>query len=400
MILMKHKILQLSVANANSVIRVIWHYNLKVSLAFVAVFFMVFFLSGCGSAFVISKEGGLLEQIDVWSANNEYGKAFASLKYVSSSHPQYQQLQARKKNLLTQASAYEQNIDKRIQQFVTVDQWSQALDLLDHAKEKYPLDNNTNRGLNKTEKKLIEQQYKRLLLLDQKTILERSQWLINTRQFYQEKLKIDPRNRALKLQLKNLNKESKVLSKKLALLSQQAINKRHYITARTRVNQAIALDPGKSRQRILSQFPIREKKSISSEKKSLSKEQEQIMEAPVSVQTLEIQQNAFLEDIEKSYNDGDFAKTRRLIANLDENEQNTVQLIRLKQKLELSINYTIERLILKANKHYTDGQFHQAIELWLQILIYDPQNSLAKKNILRSEKVIDKLSDLREKQQN
>lgn len=372
------------------------------SPALLTLVFILPFLSGCGTAFITSKQDDLLAQIDVWSTANEYGKAFSALDNVSDSHPQYQQLQVRKKALLTQAIGYEQHIDKQIQQLIDTNQWDQALDLIDQAKEKYPPGKDINRELNKTEKSLLYQ--KRILLqsLEQKIMLERSQWLINTRPFYQDKLIIDPRNKTLKIQLEELNKESKILSRRLTVLAQQAINKKHYITARTRINQAIALDPDKSRQKMFSQLQKRVKKPSVKKNKRANKVQKRVQQ-PVINQILEIQQNAFLENlnkIEKSYNAGDFAKARRLIANLDESEQYDIQIIRLKLKLNRSISYTIKKLVPKANKYYTDGQFHQAIEIWLQILSYDPENSLAKKNIQRAEKVINKLSNLREKQQN
>ncbi|MCK5648085.1 MAG: hypothetical protein KAI22_04325 [Gammaproteobacteria bacterium] len=389
MISVKNKLFFLYIDNADTNKIMLWGHKFKLRPILAIMVFIFPFLSGCGTPFIASKQDDLLTQIDVWSADNEYGKAFATLNYVKSSHPQYPKLQQRKKFLLIQANEYEQHIDKQIQQFINVNQWAQALDLLDQAKQKYPLVNaeNKNRGIIKTEKNLLQQQQRLLASIERNIMLERSQWLIKARPLYQQKVNTDPRNKALKIRVEDLHKESQLLSGKLTQRCKEAIDKKHYKTAKSLIHQAIALESTKKRQKILYQLQNREKKS--------STKIQQTQDA-----TRVVQQNTLLQDIEKSYNAGDLLKTKQLISMLDENEQNNIQLIELKQDLERSINYTIQQLVSEANKSYTDGQFHQAIELWEQVLMYNPQNTLAKKNIQRAEKVIDKLQKLREKQQN
>ena len=355
------------------------------------IILMASFLSGCGTAFVASKQDDVLTQIDVWSAENEYGKAFSTLNYVKASHPQYKALQIRKTSLLIQANEYEQSIDKQTKSFIKANQWAEALDLIDQAKEKYPLGESKNRGLLKTEKNLLLQQQKLLTSINQTILIKRSQWMIDTLPVYHEKLNTDPRNESLQNQVSSLDKEAKILSQKLTEIAQQAIAQKHYKTAKIRINQAIALESNKERQGIATQLKGRSIKYNQKKKIKKKKSQEK---------TRKEQQSVLLQEIEKSYNAGDFLKTRQLISMLDKNGQNDVQLIQIKQELDRSINYTVQQLMTKANKNYTDGEFQGAIDLWQQVLMYEPNNVIAKKNIRRSEKVIEKLSSLREKQSN
>lgn len=389
MILVKNNLFFFYIDDADTNKIILWGHKVKLR-PIVAIMVLIFpFLSGCATPFIVSKQDDLLTQIDVWSAENEYGKALATLDYVKSSHPQYLKLQQRKKSLLIQARKYEQHIEMQIQKFITANQWAQALDLLDQAKKKYPLVNaeNKNRGILKAEKSLLQKQQRLLASIEQNIILERSQWLIKTQPLYQKKLNTDPRNKALSIRVENLRKESRLLSGKLTQRCREAIDKKHYKTAKYLINQAIALNSSKQRQKILYQLQNREEKS--------SSKKQQTQDA-----THVVQQNTLLQDIEKSYNAGNLLKTKQLISMLDESEQSNIQLIELKQKLERSINYTIQQLVAEANKSYTDGQFHHAIELWEQVLAYNPENTLAEKNIQRAEKVIEKLKNLREKQQN
>lgn len=337
-------------------------------------------LSGC-STYIASKQGDLLTQIDTWSAEEEYGKALKTLGYVKPSHPQYPQLLARKKNLRIKAQEYQLRVDKKIRQLIEAKQWADALDLIDQAKVKYP----QGKGLKKTRQHLLVEQKKLLSAIDKQIMLERSQWMIKARPFYQNKHNTDPRNNKLKTQLDELNKESESLAKELTRLSKQAIERAHFKTARKRIDQAIVLAPNKDRKTILSFLKDRD---IISNNLQQQNQKRTHME----------QQNTILLDIEKSFSSGDLIVTKQLILELDEKERQNPELIQLERQLDRTINYAIQRFFSDANKLYTDGQFQKAIELWEKVLLYDPENVLAKENILRAEKVIDKLTTLREKQ--
>lgn len=344
------------------------------------ILFLMSALSGC-STYIASKQDDLLTQIDVWSAEDEYGRAIKTLNYVTPSHPQYQQLLARKKNLQIQAQDYQRKINKKVLQLIEAKQWADALDLIDQAKAKYP----QGEGIEKTRQHLLDEQKKRLSAIDEHIMLERSQWMIKVRPLYQARLKADPRNDELNDYVDELHKESEELAQKLTQLSKRAIERAHYKTARTRIDHAIALAPSKERKTILSILNDREKVSYN-------------LKQQTQKRTHMEQQNTILLDIEKSFAAGDLIATKQLISELDEKERQNPELIQLEQQLDRTINYTIKRFFSKANKLYTDGQFQKAIELWEKVLLYEPQNALAKENIQRAEKVIDKLTTLREKQ--
>ncbi|MCP3851578.1 MAG: hypothetical protein GY694_15240 [Gammaproteobacteria bacterium] len=356
-----------------------------------ALILLVSVLSGCGTAFVASKQDDVLTQIDVWSTEDEYGKAISTLNYIKESHPQYKAVQIRKKSLQTQANEYEKQINKKVLKLIKEKRWAEALDLVDQAKEKYPLEDDKKRTLALTENTLLSEQKKSLLSINENISIKRSQWMINTLPVYQKKLITDPRSEPLQQKLIQLEKEAKKLSQEMTLLSKKAIDKKHYKTAKARITQAIALDSNNERKKILAQLKGRSKKSYNRKKHQKKKSQEKMRTE---------QQDNLLYNIEKSYNAGYFLKTRQLMSKLDDTSKSDPQLIQLKQELDRSIKHTVSQLMSEANAYYTEGEFNQAIERWEQVLMYEPENTIAQKNIHRSEKVIDKLSNLREKQNN
>lgn len=346
------------------------------------LFIFVVSLSGC-STYIASKQDEVLTQIDVWSAENEFGKAFETITYVKKEHPQYSDLQKRKKSLHSEANAYEEKIYKTILKQIQNKQWAQALDLIDDARAKYP-EGNT---IQQAEKLLLKKQQAQLDIINKNIMLERCEWMIETLPIYKSKLKTDPRNKELKANVETLESESKELASKLTELSMQAIKDKHFITARTRIDQAIALESTSKRKKIAAALKNRAQKSTN----------KKIKEQKI---THKKKQHSILLDIEKSFKLGDLLKTRDLINSLDSTERNNPELVQLEQELDRSINYTIQSYFSEANKAYTDGDFNHAIDLWEQVLLYEPDNAIATKNIKRAQKVIDKLSTLREKQQN
>ena len=337
-------------------------------------------LSGC-STYIASKQDDLNTQIDVWQAEKEYGKIFETLNYIKPSHPQYKELLARKKNLQADAQLYELKIHKETLKFIKEKNWAQALDLTDLATAKYP----QGKSITKTRQYLLQEQKKQLADIEQNIIRERSRWMIKTRPIYQTKLNTDPRNEQLKAYVDSLYKESETLAQKITLQSKQAIKKKHFITALTLINQAIALSPNSEQKKILSSL-----KNYSKRSTKMKKQIQKISHKK--------QQNTLLMDIEKSFKSGNLLITKQLIARLDDQERQNPELIQLEQELDQTIRYTTQHLFADANKLYTDGHFEKAIERWQEILLYDPPNTLAKENIQRAEKVINKLTNLREKQ--
>ncbi len=355
----------------------------KPAAFFVLNLLIISFLSGCGSAFIAARQDDIITQVDMWASENEYAKALTTIAYVKKSHPQYSALQIRRQTLLAQALDYQQQIDQQVKLLIQQRRWAQALDLLDEAKKKYP----QGKSLPETEHYLLSQQQKALAVIEQKIMLARSQWMARNLPVYDEKLNTDPRNKALQKQLRALHKEAAELAAQLTIMAQNESAEKHYKTARLKIEQAIALENTAARQQLLAQLKKHSRKSSKQQKKKRRK-------------THKKQQISLLQEIQSSYSAGDFLKTRRLIQSLDDNERSNIQLIQLEQELERSINYAIRQLLADANRSYTNGEFHKAIALWQQVLIYDPQHVMAKKNIQRAEKVIDKLNSLREKQQN
>ncbi len=275
------------------------------------------------------------------------------------------------------------HLTKNMEKLIEQDHWAEALVLLDIAKAKYP----KGKSLAKTQQLLLDRQAKELQKLAQKLMLERSQWMIQARPLFKEKTIISPRDKEFKKQLDALNKEALELAAQLTQLSQQESRRGHYSHARKHIEQAIALEPTPAREQILQQLKQRATKTYKRKKKARSV-------------VIKKQQTNILQEIEKNFQNGNLIKTKMLIATLNDSEKNNPELIQLEQELDRSINYRIQYHFAEANKFYTDGQFQQAIAHWQQVLLYDPENKIAQKNILRAEKVINKLETIREKQQN
>ncbi|GEM_PF-6919362 len=220
-----------------------WHF-------FLSGVFILVFLTACSSAFVAARQDDVITQIDVWAIEHEYGKAFKTIDYVKSTHPQYSALQGRKKSLRVQADDYAATVEQQIVLLMADRHWAEALDLLDQAQAKYA----GSKSLHDTEKMLKVRQAAALRIIDNKITVERSRCLLQLRPLYRSRLTVDPRNKKLKKKLVDLDDEARLLAADMTLLARDAMNKKHYKRAKIHIMQAIALHDSDGRQKLLAQL--------------------------------------------------------------------------------------------------------------------------------------------------
>lgn len=354
----------------------------------VSIFVLILSLSSC-SQFNTTVQDDLTAEVDSWIANNEYGKALEAIHYVHAEDPKYLELKNRQGSVLELAHEYEKNISETTQKMVANKQWASALKLVDQASRNFP------EGLliQETAEKLAQQQSEQIEKLEQDLLIKRGEWMQEALPLYQALLDTDPKNKQLQTYLVQLEYEAELLAEQISLLAEAAIDRKHYKTARLHLVMANNLSPEAPREELLNQInqinkqnsQIVQNKKVAREKREEEKKETQ-------------HQQALFDNIERAFSSGWLSITRSLIGQLDEEEQQSPDMVELKQNIEQTIEDQVGLLFSQADKLYEDGQFEQAIEKWQKILTYEPDNELAREHIQRTEKVIDKLNQLREKQ--
>jgi len=316
----------------------------------VSLFLLILSLSSCTQLAPLPQED-LTAQVDTWITTNEYGKAIENIHYVQPEHPQYLELKKRQDTVLELAHLYEKKVSEDIEKMINNKQWDKALDLADQARKKYP----DSILIYESYEKLHQQQLEHIEKLEQSLLIERAKWVQKVLPLYKALINTDPRNKTLESYIEQLEADLDRFNETLPPL-------KDFISK------------------------IVQNKKMASERREEKKKESQY-------------QQALFDNIERSYSSGWLAITKSLINQLDEKEQQTQEIVELKHDVDKAIEYRVDFLFSQANKLYEDGQFEQSIEKWQEILIYEHENKLAQEHIQRAEKVIEKITQLREKQQ-
>jgi tetratricopeptide (TPR) repeat protein len=355
----------------------------------VSSFLLILSLSSCTQFDPLPQED-LTAQVDAWIAANEYGKAIENIHYVQPEHPQYLELKNRQDTVLELAHLYEKKVSDDIEKMIKNKQWGKALDLVDQASKNYP----DSMLIYESSEKLHQQQLQHIEKLEQRVLIERANWIQKALPLYKTLVNTDPRNKSLENYLEQLEYEAELLAEQLTWLAEEAIERKHFKTARLRMTMANNLSPEKQRTELLNRI-----NQINTEKSKIVQNRKMASERREQEKKESQHQQALFDNIERSYSSGWLAITKSLINQLVEKVQQTPEIIELKYDVDKAIEYHVDFLFSQANKLYEEGQFEQSIEKWQEILIYEPENKLAQEHIQRAEKVIEKITQLREKQQ-
>ena len=97
---------------------------MKLSLPVVWVVFSLA-LSGCTQRYLVRPD--MLEQVDIWLAEREYGKVLGYIESLPPTHSDYSTLQARLPEIGSMVTSFEKGIVGRAESLTEQKQWADAL---------------------------------------------------------------------------------------------------------------------------------------------------------------------------------------------------------------------------------------------------------------------------------
>jgi len=215
----------------------------------ISIFLLILLLSSCTQLDSPPQED-LSAQVDAWITANEYGKAIETIHYVQPKHPQYLELKNRQDTVLELAHLYEKKISDDIDRMTKTKKWSNAMDLIDQAKKKYP----ESLVIYESGEKLHRQQSEDIEKLEQRLLIERAKWMQKALPLYKIRLNTDPRNNPMETYVEQLEYEAELLAEQLTLLAEEAIDKKQFKTARLHLTMASNLSPEAPRTELLNKI--------------------------------------------------------------------------------------------------------------------------------------------------
>jgi tetratricopeptide (TPR) repeat protein len=322
-------------------------------------------LYGCSQFY--AHRDNLNEQIDSWLVENEYGKIESTLKYLSTSHPDYQKIKDRKPALTAARKAYIENVTSKADKLVADQQWQQAIDLYTEAQAKVPDDPT----LIKRKTSLIDERDSQVKELRKDMMLRRGRALVQYQSIYQKLEKLIPDDYGARYDINRYHKEKQDVAAELMEYGEYSLDSRNYVLAEECIDLSNSLAPSAEKKKMLANI-VRTRKNIDDKRRS----------------------NELLEAYEKAYDSGDFAKAGSHLETLLKLDSNNKQARELKTKLDRDIKRRVESGIERGKTLYSLGKINEALSIWEGLLKIDPKNEELASLITRGKKVSTKIKTL------
>ena len=332
------------------------------------------------------------ERIDQWVKEKQYGNALKALNNIDPKDPDYLKAAEKRKQVEALAAAYEHDIRQHNNELLRQGKWAEALDSYDEAMDRLPDSVVLKDGL----AQLHRDQSRELERLELERLLAHGNWLKQTLPTYRDIARVDPRSSNARNRLDAKQREAETVADELALHGNRAL-------ANNQLHQAEELLVLASE---LSNTPaIRESlKKLKQQKAVAARRARQKHEAQLRLEhAAEIKQrhtiDTLLKQFNATFNNKEYEKARIHLQSLAEANLETSHYRALQQKLNRAIDQEASRLFDIGVDAYSRGQFEVAAKQWRRVLALQPDNTQAQENLQRAERVLNKIQQLKEKQQ-
>lgn len=354
------------------------------ALSAVFLFISILSQSAC-SILEVQGEIPSIARIDTWLADDEYGRALASLEHIPANTPDFAAYVSKRKQAESLAADYEQRILHELGRIPDKEDSASKLSLLDRALQKHP----DSDVLRKQHKALLKQHLRRVRKLDAEALLVRAQLLYNKLPLHEQDARESPINISAHFRLQSMRGEISDMHNRLMAMARLLLDDDQLMLANRCLLQARQFpadqtslskldDLQKQVNSRLKAITDKERKQQSTKRKNLGKQLQN--------------------DIATALKDQQLVKAGKLLKELGRLMPNNPDYLRLKLQHREKVSLIVKKKISLGNKLYRQEKIDQARKVWEEALKLDPDNKTLQTSILRARHVMEKLKSLRQQQ--
>lgn len=330
---------------------------------------MIFILQLAACSHFYAHRDNLNEQIDEWLLDNEFAKIENTLKYLSSAHPDYKKIKARKKEIEKKRKSFINNTIALADKKVSEEKWQQALDIYNEAQKKLPDD----KRLSEQKARLVRERDTQVQELRKNMLLRRARALVQYQAIYEKLEKLIPDDYSARYDINQYKSEKRDLASDLLECGEYSLEDKDYSLAEECIDLSNQLLPTDEKKTSLA--AIRKKKTYLDNKRRSSE---------------------LIEAYKKAYESGDFPRARYHLETLIALDSRHSKAKELKAQLDRDINLRVEKGITRGKTLYSQGKVDEALDIWEELLKIDPKNEELASLISRGKKVSTKIRKLEE----
>lgn len=371
---------------------------------------LVSHLTGCAS--LNTSTGTAKEQIDYWLDRQEYGKALAVVADSKKSpSPAIGDLQETQEKIYAHIASYEQQVNAKAEKAAATNDWGAAFDLYREALTRVPDSTLLQQG----EQKLIQRHAEHLERLELERLIARGEWTLKDLEASKvaEASKSDNWLGRYLLNRKVANAHD--LGLELAAYGKSALDRKDLPLAKRILPLALNLSNTTEIRELNTQLqealkPEARKEEdarIPSEPQPIAEKTLPAPRARVEPQVKEARPRAdgqeqketkrLMDEFRKACQEKNFVEAQQLMSQLKKQGVDTQEFEKLSKQLASDVATHVKHLIKIGVIHYSQQQYDEALNVWKQAQVLDPNNEQLAARIRRVTRVTEKLQKLRTK---
>ena len=322
-------------------------------------------ITACSRYYAISDD--LNGRINGWLETNDFELIDSTLEHLKPDHPDYKTIKARTAEIKERKQAFINNSLQQAKTFVEQNKWQEAMDLLDLAMDKAP----DSKDLETLHEKLDKQRNEQVIELRKNMLLARARSLIEYEAIYQKLDLLIPNDYAARNDIENYQNERETIASHLMNCNEHALTNNDFTLAETCLELSNKLVASTEKQQMLES--IKRKRKLQENKQKVKQ---------------------LMDSYEEAHQAGDLAKARSHLNSLlkiDPEYSKAQQLITV---VENEIKQLINKGIQEGKELYSKGKINQALTLWNNLLLIDPENQELPALIARAQKISNKIEKL------
>ena len=311
------------------------------------------------------------EDIKQWLSQNQFDKIDAAFSRIDKNDKKFKHILSKQPSIEKQKKVFIEKTSATAKKYNRDNKWQSALETYNNALLKIK----DEPRLTKERKSLLKNRDSHVKKLKEEMLIKRANALISYMKIYEKLEDLIPKDYSAQFDINHYDKDRVDVAKQLNSCAAQAIKNKQYIAARNCYSLSHKLDP--SKHKLLWVTKIDRQLEI----KSSKKRHDELLAAYKTAYAKQQYNKAMLH-------------LDTLLA-IDPSHQNAVK---LKKSLIKEISIQTQKNINLGKELYAKKKIDEALKLWNQARLLEPENKKLLKLILRAETVSKKIQSLEKSQ--
>ena len=322
-------------------------------------------------AWIQSTPESLDKDINVWLSQNEFDEIDDALKNINKNDKKYKQIIIKQTGITKHKNKFIEDTSKTARAYQNENKWQLALDTYNNALKKIE----TDPRLSKERDKLLQDRDKKVTALRKDMLMKRANSLISYKEIYSKLHALVPEDYSAQFDINRYEKDRLEVAGYLKMCGDQARNKKQHVVARDCYSLSNKLEPTKQKAMWVKKIDTQLKN------KSNKKRYDELLSSYKSALQKEEYKKARLHLNTILAIDPSHKKAKNFLTALND---------KLREQASTKIT--------RGKELYSEKKINDALLIWQQALLLEPDNEELPQLISRAEKVSKKIQSLEKTQ--